>query len=99
MDTKKEKQTISWSEREYKHREKSSDWFWGVGIIAVVIIAAAVFSANYLLALLVALGAFNVALFGSRHPQIFEFELNQKGVRVNNKLYRYANLKSFWVRE
>jgi len=88
---------ISWKALEHEHREKTSDWFWAVGIIAIAAAVLAVFFGNILFGLLILIAAFASILQGHTKPRILEYELSRKGVRVGDTLYPYSTLESFWV--
>ena len=94
-----DKQPIRWQAFEYSHREKSSDWFWAVGIIAVASAATAIIFNNILFALLILVGVFTVCLYAARKPLRVNFEINEKGILVGKVEYPYSSLESFWVEE
>ena len=81
----------------YEERQRSVDWYWAVGIIALVIAVVAIIYRNYLLALLVIVGVFALLLYAARKPRMVLFELAPSGIRINNVLYPYAALRSFWI--
>ena len=91
--------TISWQGYEYDHHEKSSDWFWALGIIALSSAVTAVIFKNILFALLIIIGAFVVALFAARRPHMVHFEINKRGVGIDDRLYPFKTLESFWIEE
>jgi hypothetical protein len=90
---------IRWQAYEYHHYERPRDWFWALGILAVAFAIAALIFGNILFAILILVASFSVALHAKKNPEVFEFELNPKGVRINNKLYPYNSLQSFWVED
>ena len=94
-----EKTVLRWQAFEYIHREKTPDWYWAVGIIAVAIAVTAVLLSDVLFAILILLGAFSLALFAGREPLLVSFEINQKGIAINDLLYPYGTLDSFWVND
>lgn len=95
--TKQTPAPIAWSAHEYTHYEKTNDWYWTLGIIAIAGAVASVIFHNVLLAFLILLGAFVVAIYASREPELVEFELSSRGVRINKTMYPYRSLESFWV--
>lgn len=90
-------ETIKWSALEYEEKNRSIDWYWAVGIIALAIAIVAVIYQNYLFAILTVISAFTLLLYAARQPREVQFELSRRGVRVNSVLYPYATLKSFWI--
>ena len=88
---------ITWETVDHIKEEKSSDWFWIVGIVAVAIAVLSIFFGNLLLALLILLAASTSFMLVHSVPRIIEYELNRKGLRVGDVLYTYSGLDSFWV--
>ena len=91
--------TISWQGYEYTYHEKSSDWFWALGIVALSSAVTAIIFKNILFALLILIGAFAVALFAAKAPHLIHFEINRRGVAIDNVLYPFNTLESFWIDE
>ncbi len=94
-----EPQKINWKAYEYEHKNNSTDWFWGVGVIAIAIAIAAIIYNNVLFAIFILLGAFTLLMYAVRKPKEINFEINKRGVVVDNILYPYATIESFWIRE
>ena len=88
---------IIWQAPDHIKDEKSADWFWVVGIVAFGAIVLAIFFKTFLLALIIALGVFVSFIMSHTEPQMAEFEINRRGVRMNGTIYTYANLESFYV--
>ncbi|MDO8572750.1 MAG: hypothetical protein Q7S11_03215 [bacterium] len=90
---------ITWSALEYPIREKTTDWYWALGIMAMAGAVASYILANILFSILIILGAFTVAVYGARHPHEVLFEIDRRGVRSGATLYPHSSLTSFWVIE
>ena len=91
--------TISWQGYEYDHHEKTGDWFWALGIIALSSAITAIIFENILFALLILIGAFAVALFAAKRPHLSYFEINRRGIVVDDRLFPFNTLESFWINE
>lgn len=89
--------SIKWQGHEYVHSEKSADWFWTLGIIAVAAAVAAILFGNALFALLILLGAGVAGMYAARHPDEVTFELSNKGLRTDDTLFPYGSLDAFWI--
>lgn len=88
---------VEWTIPEYEQREKSPDWYWGIGIIAVAgVVLSAVFG-NFLLAVLILISGTLLIAFSGREPEVIEVEISEQGIGVQSKLYPYHNIKSFWI--
>ena len=88
---------IKWKALEYEHFPKSADWFWAVIILTVAVSAGAVILGNFLFGTLILLAGLAVILFSLRKPKIIDFALTGRGVQIQDKLYPFDALESFWV--
>ena len=93
----REQRHISWHTIEYLHTEKTSDWYWIVGIISVSIALISIIVNNIIFAIFILVASFTLALFASKRPEIVEVSIEDRGVAIGNTLYLYKNLTSFWV--
>ena len=91
--------TISWQGYEHTHHEKSSVWFWALGIVALSSAVVAIVFENILFALLILIGAFTVALLAAKTPHLIHFEINRRGIAIDDLLYPFSTLESFWIDE
>lgn len=89
--------SLKWSAPEYHHYERSTDWFWAVGIIAVSIAILSFFFNNALFGILILLSAGILIFYVLRVPDDVQYEINQRGVMINNDLHPYLTLEAFWL--
>jgi hypothetical protein len=82
---------------EHNHGEKTPDWFWSVGIIAVAGAILAIYFSNLLFALVILLGAFTSIMASHTPPRLLKYEIGRRGVKVGDTLYPFSTLESFWV--
>ncbi len=90
---------VTWEALEHHHVEKNSDWFWVLGILAFAAAATAFFFGNFLLAILIIIGAGAIALVANREPQVIPYAVSTRGLRVNDQLYPYSALEAFYIDE
>jgi len=88
---------MEWDAHEYEHKERSSDWFWAVGILSVAIAVASVIFGNIIFGILVLIGAFTLSLFASRPPSALHIIVDDKGITRGRVRYPYRTLQSFWI--
>ena len=88
---------IEWDAHEYEHKERSSDWFWAVGIVSISLAIASVIFGNIIFGILVLLSAFTLSLFASRPPSILHVTIDEKGITKGKVRYSYQTLQSFWI--
>lgn len=88
---------IQWEAHEYEHKQRSSDWFWVVGIITVSIAVTSIILGNIIFAILILIGAFALSIFIGRPPNTLSITVNERGITRNNIHYAYSTLKTFWI--
>jgi hypothetical protein len=88
---------VTWEAPEHHHIEKSSDWFWALGVLAIAGGGAAILFDNTLFGVLIILGAAVMMAVALREPDILPYAVTTRGVRVGNDLYPYSTLESFYI--
>jgi hypothetical protein len=88
---------LKWQAYEYEYTERPRDWYWALGILALAFSITSIILGNVLFAVFILVAAFSAALHSRKPPEIFTFELNPKGIRINDKIYPYQTLRSFWI--
>src|SRR5262249_11484116 len=90
---------LRWSAYEHEHIERGSDWFWALGIAAVCIAITAALFHDTLFGIVVLLAAATIALHAKQPPELMEFEVSEKGVRIGGTLHRFEEIIGFWVED
>ncbi|MCU0660153.1 MAG: hypothetical protein MUD00_00870 [Candidatus Pacebacteria bacterium] len=94
-----EKPTLEWSAPEYREKNRSVDWFWALGVIAVASAVTAIIYKNYLFAIFIILAALVLGFLAVRSPETILFKITAKDVELGREKYPYARLKSFFILE
>lgn len=89
--------SIEWIAHEHEHKERSSDWFWAVGIITVSIAVASVIFGNTIFGILILVAAFSLSLFINREPDEIRVEISERGITRDKMHYPFESLESFWI--
>lgn len=90
---------IEWSAYEYDKRERGPYWFFLPGGIALALVILGIMINNYFLVAFVALAFTLLMVYMKREPRFINFALTKKGVVVDNRIYEYPSVKSFWIFE
>ena len=90
---------FSWEGKESEREEKSSDWYWTLGIISAALIVASVLFGNILLSILIAVAAGTIVLHALKHPPTHRFELTHDGLFIGNDFHPFERMTSFTVLE
>jgi hypothetical protein len=90
-------ESLKWSAPEYHHYQRSTDWFWAVGIITICISILAFVFNNALFGVLILLSAGILVFYTVRAPQEIGYEINRRGIIVGKDLHPYLTLEAFWI--
>ena len=91
--------SIYWEAPEHNHIEKTADWYWVLGILAVAASIVSIIFDNALFGIVILLAAMVMFMTGNKRPRIIPFEVSMRGVRIDSDLYPYATLESFYLDE
>jgi hypothetical protein len=88
---------LEWTALEFQQYSKNTSWFVVGGLIAFSLFLWAALTKNFLLVILVILGYFTVMAFALKKPRKIRLAITPRGVMIDRVLYRFDNLKSFWI--
>ena len=94
-----EEKTIVWEVRTHEHKERSTDWYWTLGTLAVVGAGLSVWFGNGLLAIILLIGAGSIGYLAARGPREHTVRISEKGISIDGTLYTFPTIISFWVEE
>ena len=89
---------IEWSAPEYKHKEKSVDFIWTIGLVALVSCIIALWLKNYLFSVFIFISGVTLILFSIRHPQDVNFSIETKGLTLGKDKYTWKKIKGFNIK-
>ncbi|MBP9711649.1 MAG: hypothetical protein KBD55_01280 [Candidatus Pacebacteria bacterium] len=90
---------LSWSVLEYETKERSKDWFWALGVIVFAVSAAALIYGNYFFAILIIISGALLGFYATREPDMVRYEIVDKGIVINSRLFPFKEVKSFFVQK
>jgi hypothetical protein len=90
---------FSWEAPQYDERPKGADWYWIAGILALTGIVLAIVYENYLLAVLLLIGIILVFYYAIRPQHIVHIKIGHRGLVVDDLLYKWKTIHSFWIYE
>ena len=91
--------TIEWSAPEYKHKEKSVDFIWTIGLVAIVACIIAVWKSNYLFAIFIIISGGTLILFSIRNPLDVIFSIKTEGFSLGKNKYEWKKIKGFHIKK
>jgi len=94
-----QEQELSWHVASHNVRERSNDWFWGLGALTIVGAGASIFFGNALLAIIIILGAGSIGFLAIQNPREHQVHLGPRGISIDGTRYPYKSVHSFWVEQ
>lgn len=88
---------MSWSVTTHEHRERSTDWYWTLGVVALAGVGASIFFGNFLFAVIIALGAFSIGFLAVRGPREHLVRIDDRGISIDGTRYPFSAVHSYWV--
>ena len=90
---------LEWTALEYEEKERGNDWFWALGVIIVASSITSFIYGNFFFGLFLIVGGILLTIFAIKKPDLVFYEINEKGLKIRNRLFPYDNIKSFWVKK
>lgn len=90
--------TIEWTVPEYNHKEHDNDWFWTIGLIAIIACGVAIWFHSYIFAIFIFISGACLILFTVRPPEEIKYTIETKGLTMGTDLFPWKNIKSFNVK-
>ena len=88
---------ITWNAPVHIHTEKKPDWYWTVGIITLALSVVSFIFSQFILGIFIILATTVLVLLSSKPPHIRYCEINDRGIMVDDVLYPFLSLESFWI--
>lgn len=86
-----------WEMPAFYKPERSKSWYFGLAVLSVLLIAYAVWTANFLFAFIIFLSAIIMLLVGSQEPRHILVQIGDNGIVVDGKLYLYQDINNFGI--
>lgn len=89
---------LEWMAPEFIKYHKEPEWFMVGGLIAFGFLLFALFTKNFIFALIIALASFTIFIWTQKEPKKIDFSVTPKGILINKKnLLVFDDLRSFWI--
>lgn len=92
-----EPQHFAWDAPSHDHIERSADWYWALGVLAIAGAVVSILLNNPLFAIIIVLGAVSLGVLASRAPEGYHVEIDSRGIALGENLYLFRSLESFWI--
>lgn len=77
--------------------ERSVDWFWALGVIALAGAAVSIILGNFLLGIIIIVGAISLGMLAVKGARECSIMVSERGIAIDRRLYPFRSLKSFWI--
>lgn len=88
---------IEWVAPEFTKYKKNKTWFVLPALIALILAITALLLKNFLFLILIALAALAVYTYALKEPRKVKFSISEKGIKIDKNIYKFEDLKSFWI--
>ena len=96
-DIESETDFISWQIPEYKAEKKTKIWYIVYSIIAIALLAYAIFAQNFIFAIIIIFAAVLIVIFDGNNPGMLEVTISDRGISVGKEFYDYEQIQDFFI--
>ncbi len=90
---------MHWTAPSHTHSMRSTDWMWGIGLLALVGAGVTFYFHNYVFGIFILISGVVMIMMYSQPSVEIPFEINTDGIKVGNTLHEYKNLNGFTVKD
>ena len=87
---------IKWVAKEFDRHNRSMGWYLGIGAVLLAVLAYTIYFKSWLLCVLVVMVGVALYFSGKMEPKDIECTIDEKGIKIGDKQFEYAQLKTFW---
>ncbi|HOX60555.1 MAG TPA: hypothetical protein PLV72_00935 [Candidatus Magasanikbacteria bacterium] len=88
---------LEWTVSEYEQYSRGPYWYIIMGSIGLFLVIYAVFTGNFMFALVIILSAIILFLQSHQMPNQIKFQITDTGVVLGRKFYAYSEFKDFYL--
>jgi len=96
-EIRSENDVISWRITERQGQPKTKKWYIIAGIIGILLIAYAIFTSDFIFAVIILICAVLIVITEKYQPAELEIALSDKGVKVGKEFYDYEKIDNFSI--
>lgn len=90
---------IAWIVHTHEHKERSVDWYWTLGLGALVGAGLSLYFSNTLLAGIIIIAAGSIGTLVARGPRTHWVRVDSRGISMDGTLYPWDSVHSYHVEQ
>ena len=88
---------FEWQAPEFPKKQKAKSWFIIPAIITIVLGIFALVTESFLFLITIILAFLVFYIYANKEPKIIKFKINEKGLEIDERVYDFDSLRSFWI--
>jgi hypothetical protein len=88
---------IEWQSPEHHFDRKSTDWYWGLGILSIAGAVLAFYFDNFLFGIFIIIAAITLGFLSYKETRTMGIKITDRGIVFGKKLYPFRSYRSFWL--
>ena len=88
---KKQSTVVRWEAQEYITHDKNAGWYIGLTIVAIALIALAIFLKQWIFIAVIVLAFISLILYEVRPPRKIQYAVDGKGLTEGEKVYNISD--------
>ncbi len=88
---------ISWNALEFEHKVKTNDWYWTVGVIAVILSVWRFYVGDYVLGIFIVLSGLCLIMLGGHKPEQIDILIDEEGIIIGHNSYVWSNVLGYAI--
>ncbi len=88
---------FAWETPAFEKHVRGKAWYFGLAVLAVLLIAYSVWTANFLFAFIIFLSAIILLLVGGQEPKTLLVQVGDNGIVVDGKLRLFQDIGNFGI--
>ena len=88
---------LEWVAPEFIKYKRDKSWFILPGLAASALVVIAIILKNFLFTVGIIIAAFVVYIYAVKEPRKIKFSISGKGIQIDNRIFPFEDLRSFWI--
>lgn len=86
-----------WEFSEFTKYERGKAWYFWMILLVVLIMVYSVITVNFLLAVIVIIGAITLTLIHQREPAQISIKITEDGLETSDRFFPFSEIKNFYL--